>query len=127
MPFLFALLLISWAHLIAMLRAAAKAKTGLMGLHALTLVLFLAAVADFYYLSPLNRQGVPGDAQNWIPLAVFLYGMLSAAIFGGKSVLMYRARTDNTGSGWRSGISLACVLAGLYVASTAIDHWMFFL
>lgn len=126
MPFLFVLVVLSWAHLIASLRAAARAKMPLAGIHFLVLVPFLLAIADAFYLSPANTRGVPGNAQNWIPLLCLVFGVLSSTVFGFKLARMYRDETDHTSSGWRSGISFACVVAGIYLTGTAVNHWTFF-
>jgi hypothetical protein len=125
MPYLFAITLLGWIHLIATFRSMARGERSSWP-NLLALSAFLLAFFDTLYLSPFNEKGVPGDARNWVPLALFAFGVLSAVVFGLKFARMYRAGTDKTVTGWRSGISLACVVLGIYVAGAAVDHWLFF-
>lgn len=124
MPFLFAFTLLGWAHLIALYRSLTSGRQPF--LHMLALFAFMLAFLDAAYLSPLNSRGVPGDARNWVPTAVLVFGLLSMAAFGWKFYLMYRSGGDKTKSGWSSGLSLTFVLLGVYMTGAAVDHMTFF-
>jgi len=126
MPFLFAIVFLGWANLLASLRSL-RARRATMGmLHYLAIVPMIAGVFDAFYLSPANTHGVPGDAVNWIPLATALFGVASMLLFGAKYWQAVRAKEDTSGAGWRSGLSLVCIVAGLYLVAVSIDHWTYF-
>lgn len=95
-------------------------------LHVLALFGLMLVFLDAAYLSPLNSRGVPGDARNWVPMAVLVSGLLSMAAFGWKFYSIYRSGGDKTKSGWGSGLSLVFVVLGAYLAGTAVDHMTFF-
>lgn len=97
-----------------------------MLVHLAVITILLLAFADIIYLSPANSKGVPGGVTNYIPLAIFTFGIANIVVFGRKIYQFAQAGSDATTSGWRGGISLACVLAGMYLAGTSVDHWMFF-
>lgn len=59
-----------------------------------------------------------------VPL-FFVFGIGSAIIFGIKLVQIFRSRSVNVPS-WRYGFSIWAVAAGIYIAGTAVDHWIFF-
>lgn len=125
MPFLLAFTILGWAHLIAVYRSLMNGRPPF--LHILALFGFMLAFMDAAYLSPLNSRGVPGDARNWVPTAVLVFGLLSIVVFGWKFYTMYRGGGDQTRSGWRSGLSLSFVVLGVYMAGAAVDHMAFFL
>lgn len=124
MPFLLALTILGWAHLIGVYRSLINRRPPL--LHMLALFGFMLAFMDAAYLSPLNSRGVPGDARNWVPTAILVFGLLSILAFGWKFYTMYRGGGDQSRSGWRSGLSLSFVVLGIYITGAAVDHMAFF-
>jgi len=125
MPFLLASVILGWAHLIAVMRSLQNGGPPHV-LHIPALVGFMLASLDTFYLSPLNSRGIPGDARNWVPAGVLIVGLASIAVFGWKFYTIYRDGGDQSRAGWRSGISLACVVLGIYMTGAAIDHFVFF-
>lgn len=65
------------------------------------------------------------DYKLCVPL-FFAFGLGSALLFGYKLIGMARSGSDQSPAGWRSGLSLLAVCAGLYVGYTCVDHWYFF-
>lgn len=61
-----------------------------------------------------------------MPLAVFLFGIVSCAVFGRKFYTITKSGGDRTRFGWRAGLCLTFVVLGVYIAGTAVDHWLFF-
>jgi hypothetical protein len=125
MPFLFAVTFLCWAHIIAMFRSLGR-KDQRHWPHYLTVFTLALGTLDAFYLSPLNRWGVPGDARNWTPLAVLVFGVLSIWVFGRKFYTIHKSGEDPTKAGWRAGISLSCVVLGIYLGAASVDHWVFF-
>lgn len=124
MPFLFAFTVLGWAHLIVVFRSRKAGRTPI--LHFIALFVAMLAFMDAVYLSPFNERGVPVDARNWVPIAVLGFGLVSSMAFGWKFYQIYKGGGDRTRSGWRSGLSLSFALLGVYLASAAIDHLIFF-
>lgn len=110
MPFLLALTILGWAHLIGVYRSLINRRPPL--LHMLALFGFMLAFMDAAYLSPLNSRGVPGDARNWVPTAILVFGLLSILAFGWKFYTMYRGGGDQSRSGWRSRVEPVVRSAG---------------
>jgi len=125
MTFLFAVAFLGWAHMLAALRSANRSPI-LAALHFLCDAPLVIAVWFTFYLSPANQLGVPGDARDWVPAAIFAFGVASIAVFVGKVVRILKAKSDNSVMGWRIGISVGCVICGIYLTGTAVDHWAFF-
>lgn len=106
-----------WSARFALTPSSSRSQKGISFLHLLTGQAF--AVSFLFTLVTLGKELV------WFVAGVLTLGLGSAVLFGMRLVpaLGY---TDHSPFRWRSGLSLWAVLAGLYLAFTALDHWAFF-
>jgi len=121
--FLFATTFLLYAHLAVMLRQIlpGKNKPGILisQAHFITAIVFSTSIAYGMELS------IKPGTFNWAVPATMFFGLASAALFGAKLRTMLLKGQDGSALGWKSGAALWSCAAGLYLAYTAVDHWLF--
>ena len=127
MLFLLAFTVLTFSHVLiftAAIKADGPAPEPAKFLHTFSCVIISFTCWDIFRLSGAAPGGVAGDAWNSVPLDILLLGLASGWAFG----LRFRrswaagARSFN----FDHQVNIFCILAGLYMVGTAIDHMVFF-
>lgn len=126
MPFLAATTFLLYAHMIATFRALTD-RNGARRLGAVlhwiaTTVGACAVIFGFGMESVFTGARQPSMNLS-VPL-FFAFGLMTVILFGAK--LMSARHQVADGAAFRLGMIVWAAVAGVYLAGTTVDHWMFF-
>ncbi len=98
----------------------------LLGYGVTTFLGCIAFVLGMGLLNNPNRE-IALNTYNWSVPLFFAFGITSALVFIWKLIIISRDKdAKQKPLAWRFGLSLWAALAGIYVAATAIDHWLYY-